>query len=86
MSIERVGYGVNDEAIGVRVLAKARDLSILHTVKLSLRLIQPIIKWAQRTVSPEEKRRRRETDHSPPPSAEVTNFRAISTVIDLQGF
>jgi hypothetical protein len=64
------------------VPTEARDLSILHNVEWALTLTQPLTKWVPRPVSPEEKRRGRETDNSPPSSAEVKNFGAIYTIPD----
>jgi hypothetical protein len=57
--------------IGVRMPAGGGNFSYHHRAPEPTR---PPIQWVQRSLSLEIKRPERETDHSPPSSAEVKEF------------
>jgi hypothetical protein len=65
------GYGLDVRGVGVRVPVWSRIFSSSCRPDCPLGSTHPPIKWVPGTLSPGVKRRGRETDHSPPTSAEV---------------
>jgi hypothetical protein len=72
-----MGYGLDDQGIGVRFPAGARDSLFSITSRPALGPTKPPTQWAPEVASPGEKRQEREGDHSPPTSPEVNNGEAI---------
>jgi hypothetical protein len=65
------GYGLNNLGVGVKSPGKVNNSLISTSSRPALGSTQPLIQWAQWTLSTGVKRSRREADHSPPASAEV---------------
>jgi hypothetical protein len=63
------GYGLDDRGVGVRAPVGSRIFST--SSRPALGSIQPPIQWVPGAVSPGVRRPWRESDHSPPASAEV---------------
>jgi hypothetical protein len=60
------GYVLDDKGVGVRV----KNFLFCTSSRPALELTQPLIKWVPEAFSPGVKRPGRESDHSPPASAE----------------
>jgi hypothetical protein len=67
-----LGYGLDDRGSRVRFPAGTGNFSLHHRVQNGS-ASQPPIQWVLGALSLGVKRPRREADHSPPSSAEVTN-------------
>jgi hypothetical protein len=68
-------YGLEDRGSTVRFPAGTGNFSLHHTAsRTALRPTQPPIQWMPRALSLGVKRPGRETDHSPPSSAEVKEW------------
>jgi hypothetical protein len=68
-----LGYGLDDRDSRVRVPAGAGNFSLNHRVQNGSGPTQPPIQWVPGALSLGLKRPGRESDHSPPFSAEVKN-------------
>jgi hypothetical protein len=69
------GYGLDDQGVGVRVPVGSRIFSSPRRPDPALGFTQPPIQWVRRALSSGVKRPGRESDHSPPTSAQLVKHR-----------
>jgi hypothetical protein len=80
------GYGLDNPGSGVRFPAGAGNVFLLHRVQTGSGAHQASCLMGTGALSPVLKRPGRDSDQSPPPSAEVENtWRYTSTSIRLHG-
>jgi hypothetical protein len=81
IAVQELGYGMDDQRVGIRFLEGAKDNFV--SSRPNLGLIDLHMQWASVTVSPGVKLQDRETDHSPPPRAEFRNVGAIPPLLHV---
>jgi hypothetical protein len=84
-SVQRLGYGLDDQGSRVRFSAGAGNFFFLPTTasRTALGPSRPPIQWETGPLSLGVKRPGREADHSPPSSAEVKNARSYSPTTSI---